>query len=402
MYIRFVVSQFPKISETFVLDQVTGMIDAGHEVDIFARFHPDEGQTHAVVDEYDLLGKTIYSNTPMSKLQRLQSAIRLFATKGWREPRKIFESMNVFEFGRDALSLQLLHASTSFPDGNPDVLHCHFGPNGNLGALLKRLGEVQRLVVSFHGSDIHLALNEKRDLYDPVFERADAILVNSVYTLEKLVELGADRSDLIRHPVGLDIKKFPYRWRESNPTDANDINLLTIGRLVEEKGYLYGLRAVADVVDRFPDLSFGYRIIGSGGKERELKAQTEELGLENVVRFLGQKTTEEIVEELGKAHVFMLPSVREGFGKVLLEAQATGLPFVSTTAGGIPDATNAGSAGYLAPPGDAEALADRLAEVVQNRDRWVEMGQAGREFVKENYDMKRLNQELENIYRRVA
>jgi colanic acid/amylovoran biosynthesis glycosyltransferase len=378
------------------------MIDAGHEVDIFARFHPDEGQTHAVVDEYNLLGKTIYSNTPISKLRRIPSAIQLLASRGWREPKKIFESLNAFEFGRDALSLQLLHASTSFPDGNPDVLHCHFGPNGNFGALLKRLDEIQRLVVSFHGSDIHLALNEKRDLYDPVFKSADAILVNSEYNLEKLVELGADRSDLIRHPVGVNIERFPYRWRDYNPTDANDVVLLTIGRLVEEKGYLYGLRAVADVVDRFGDQSFEYRIVGSGDKEHELKALTEELGLENVVRFLGQKTTKEVIEELGKAHVFMLPSINEGFGKVLLEAQVTGLPFVGTTAGGIPEATNGGSAGYLAPPGDAEALADQLTEVVRNRDRWMEMGWAGREFVKENYDTRQLNQELEDIYQRIA
>lgn len=400
--VQYIVNKFPKISETFILDQISNIIDLGNDVCIISRFEPRELKSHELVEVYGLKEDTFYLDIPRNKLKRILSAGRILVKEGWKEPVIAAKSLNPLTYGRDALSLQLLHSSLSYPSNDADIVHCHFGPNGNFGALLKQQGKIENLIVSFHGSDIQLALREKKDLYDSVFQNADKILVNSKFNMGLLEELGADRRRLTHHPISLDINDFSFRWESTNPEDVHKVKILSIGRLVREKGYQNAIAAVATTIGQFPEKNFEYRIVGSGAQETQLREKVREEGLEDTVSFLGQLTMKEVREELARAHLFLLASNKEGFGKVLLEAQASGLPVVSTTAGGIPEAVDVNSSAFLAPPGDIRSLTEKLTHVINMQSDWEMIGRNGRAYVNENYNQKEIANDLHDLYSKIA
>jgi colanic acid/amylovoran biosynthesis glycosyltransferase len=181
MRIAFIVGEFPLLSETFILNQITGLFDRGHEVDIFTRIRANQTIVHADVERYNLLDRTFYCGTtermPANKLLRLVKAIGLVTTHSCRKPMPLVKSLNVLKFGKRAVSLRILYKTIPFLDKGPyDIVHCHFGPNGNLGALLKDVGAIQsKVITTFHGSDISRHMKRKGDC-DFLFETGDLFL----------------------------------------------------------------------------------------------------------------------------------------------------------------------------------------------------------------------------------
>lgn len=138
--------------------------------------------------------------------------------------------------------------------------------------------------------------------------------------------------------------------------------------------------------------------------KKKLKSLVERLELKNKVEFLGYVADERLYELYSNSHIFLLPSVtsekgdREGQGLVIQEAQASGLPVVSTLHNGIPEGVRKGESALLVPERDVDALAEKLEYLIENPERWIEMGRAGRRFVEKKYDIKKLNDKLEEIY----
>ncbi|MEL6856269.1 MAG: glycosyltransferase, partial [Cyanobacteria bacterium J06607_13] len=148
-----------------------------------------------------------------------------------------------------------------------------------------------------------------------------------------------------------------------------------------------------------------YDIMGDGPLRSELSALIESLGLSGRVRLLGWCDEAEIIRVLERAHLFVAPSVTAASGNqdapinVLKEAMALGLPVVSTYHGGIPELVQDGVSGRLVPERDADAIAQALLELIARPDRWPQMGQAGRDYVKAHYDLHTLNEQLALLYR---
>ncbi|NQT33002.1 MAG: colanic acid biosynthesis glycosyltransferase WcaL, partial [Candidatus Omnitrophica bacterium] len=142
MRIAFIVNAFPILSETFILNQITGLIDRGHEVVLFSGCDSQEETYHPEVDEYDLLGSVYCHNErPRNPIVLILKAIVLFLTNFHKNPRTILRSLNFFKYGRDALSLTLFYKTVLFIKmGEFDIIQCHYGPNGNIAALLKEIG----------------------------------------------------------------------------------------------------------------------------------------------------------------------------------------------------------------------------------------------------------------------
>jgi colanic acid/amylovoran biosynthesis glycosyltransferase len=172
--------------------------------------------------------------------------------------------------------------------------------------------------------------------------------------------------------------------------------------LVHEKGLPQGIRAVRKLLDSKPDLHLRYHIVGEGLMEIELRKLVDELGLNGTVRFLGGMVQSDVIREFQKADIFLLPSVEEALGVVLLEAQAIGLPVLATDVGSVHQALRDGESGYLVPPENPDLLAQRLIGLLEHRDRWPEMGRAGRMFVEKYYDIRNLNRRLEEIFENLS
>ncbi|MDL0126512.1 glycosyltransferase [Halobacterium salinarum] len=398
MRIAVLVNDFPSISETFIIDQITGLIELGHEVYIFPKAKPNQSAIHQRVKDYELISKTSYPNIPDNKVTRILSGSQVFIDNLLNNPKQSIESLNFVRYGRDALSLRLLHSVATFNNGDFDLIFSHFGPNGNRGALLKRTGTDATLVTVFHGYDVQLALNKRSNPYAPAFTESDAILVNSESNKQKLIDSGAPQEKIIKHPIGVDTDTFEFRWTEDDKINSADtITITTVGRLVEEKGYEYALQAVARIHDDLPPIE--YRIVGDGPKRNELEALVENIGIEEIVHFHGEVEQQRVEEILSSSHIFLLASVKEGFGKVLLEAQSVGLPVVATNTGGIPEAVEKGESALLVPPGEPESLAEQLQYLCENPSLWRTMGEIGRQYVEQEYDIHQLNKRLEQIFR---
>jgi len=174
---------------------------------------------------------------------------------------------------------------------------------------------------------------------------------------------------------------------------------------VEVKGIEYALRALAIAKNQLQD--FRYTIAGDGPLSSKLEALTTKLGLGQSVKFVGTVSQEEIPHMYEASHVFVLPAVvsnsgeEEGQSVVLAEAQATGLPIVATTVGGIPESVRDGESGLLVPSRNPEALASAILWLFNHPETWARMGHAGRALVEERFNLETLNNQLVGIYRRV-
>ncbi|QPM67315.1 glycosyltransferase [Atribacter laminatus] len=401
MKIAFIVGAFPKLSETFILNQITGLLELGHEVDIFAGFNPYEKKVQPDIEKYKIMKNVYYLNMPTNKIRRVFKGLVLLTTNFHKDPVILLKALNIFIFGKSALSLRLLYAIIPFlgKKKDYDVIHCQFGPNGNLGALLKQLGIQGILVTTFHGYDIRLGIEKRGNIYHKLFKSCDCILAISDYNYENLIRLGADPKKIFFHSVGINLNIFPYRWRSAGFGHSNAIVILTVARLVEEKGLEYGIRAVAQLLELNHGLQLEYRIIGGGPLEKQLKQLVEKLGLGGVVHFLGPMGQADVVQEMLRANLFLLPSIAEALPVSLMEAQAVGLPVVATSVGSTSKVIIDGKSGFLAPARDVNALVERLEHLIKHPEIWQEFGKTGRRFVEEHYDIKKLNQQLVEIYR---
>jgi len=179
--------------------------------------------------------------------------------------------------------------------------------------------------------------------------------------------------------------------------------LLSVGRLVEKKGFEYAIRGIAKVLRSYPKIR--YEIAGDGPEKSKLERLITELGVTNNIKLLGWQEREEISRLLGEAHIFLAPSVtspkgdQEGIPVVLMEAMASGLPVISTYHTGIPEIVNHGESGFLVEERDVEDIADRLTRLMKRRELWQEMGLKGRKHIEEHYNLDRQNDRLVKIYR---
>jgi colanic acid/amylovoran biosynthesis glycosyltransferase len=403
MKIAFIVNSFPKLSETFILNQVTGLLDLGHEVEIFAFKKPNEKKVHPDVQKYDLLKRAHYITIPNNKIKRIFYSAHIVIKNFGKHPIIILSSLNFFKYKKRALSLSLLSVTTSFLNKKFDVIHCHFGSLGIWGAILKDIGICDsKIVTSFHGYDMsRYILKNGRNAYDYLFKNGDLFLPISKYWKNKLIELGCDENKIFVYRMGIDINKFNYRERKNN---NKTVDIITIGRLVEKKGIEYGIRAVANIIREFPNIK--YNIIGDGPLRSTLNNLIIDLGLKEKVQLLGSKAQGDVIGLLYGSDILLAPSVtaedgdQEGIPVVLMEAMATGLPIISTKHTGIPELVLDGDSGLLVNEKDVESIGDKLKYLIVNPEKRITMGIVGRKIIEKSYNIDILKKQLSNIYNR--
>ena len=401
MKIAFIVSIFPALSETFILNQITGLLDLGHDVDIFSNVTPNEDKVHSDFTSYRLIERTHYFDIPDKKIDRVIKAIKILLIWFFRYPLVILKALNIIKYRSFYNCLNNLFFVAQFLGKKYDIIHCHFGPNGILGIRLKELGIPGKYITSFHGFDVNSYVKKHgKDVYKNLFEKVDLCTVNTDFTGRKVKALGCEHTKITKLPVGLDIRRFPFKERKIRP--ENKVNIFTVARLVEVKGVEYSIRAVAKLLKTHSNIC--YRIAGDGHLREELQGLISRLGAQNKVILLGWKTQDEVQELYEKSHIFVLSSViasnddQEGQGLVLVEAQAMGLPIISTLVGGIPEGVLDGKSGFLIPERNVDVLAERLQCLIEHPEVWPEMGRCGRNFVEKHYDINKLNQQLVKIY----
>ena len=394
MNIAFIVDEFPSISQTFVLNQITGLLDRGHEVDVFTRELSAENERHADIDRYRLLDRTYHLGCPIGRWKRVKRGADLCLRRMRTNPGAVLGALNVFRYGRCASSLTLLFQTAPF-FRRYDVVHCQFGHNGRLGAILKELGLQKKLVVTFHGCDIRAGLASGGELYEDLWDEVDCLIAISKYNYDHLLRFGGDPEKIVYHPVGIDCKRFKYRCGQR---PDHRIRLLSVARLVQEKGLESGIRALHQLKQSAPDVSFSYDIIGEGPLHGRLQQLIDELFLRSEVHLLGAKSQDEVIDALQGSDILLAPSLAEALPVSLMEAHAVGLPVLATRVGSVDQIVQHGISGYLVTPGDVKGLCGRLRELIAEPQMRGDMGRRGRRHVEEQFNIDRLNDRLVNLY----
>jgi colanic acid/amylovoran biosynthesis glycosyltransferase len=407
MRIAFIVGLFPVLSETFILNQITGLLVRGHEVHIYGCKPDDTSKVHPDVEKYQLIERTYYiPKIPKNYFLRFLKGLAFISTNFYKAPLVLLRSLNIFKYGKRAASMRLLYSVIPLLKSQPyDIIHCQFGMYGIEGMILRDIGAIKgKLITSFRGYDISWYVKAcGEDVYDQLFVKGDFFLANCEFFRKRAIQLGCDEKKIVVHGSGIDCSRFTYKPRYPHP---DGIRIVTTGRLVEKKGIEYAIRAVAKVARLHQNIE--YNIIGDGHLKEHLQQIISELNLADKVKLLGWKNQKEIIEILDKAHVFIAPSVTAEDGNqdapvnTLKEAMAMGLPVIGTLHGGIPELVENGISGFLVPERDVDAIAEKVDYFIEHPEVWEQMGKAGRVYVEEHYDINRLNDELVEIYQQVV
>jgi colanic acid/amylovoran biosynthesis glycosyltransferase len=290
----------------------------------------------------------------------------------------------------------------------PRLVHAHFGFDASRILPLCRVLRLP-LLVTFHDYDVSTTDPELLKLggYASTYIRrrpslnayAHTLIAVSSFIKGRAIAKGFSAEKIVVHYIGIDVDAF-----QLSPAERREPIVLFVGRLVAKKGCEDLLRAMALVQKQHPEVELV--VAGDGplreGLERQAAAT---LGR---YRFVGRVTPQEVRDWHARARVFCLPSVTaengetEGLPISILEAQATGLPVVSTMHAGIPEAVVEGETGLLAPERAFEKLGAQIAALLENPELAGRLSRAARQRVVTNFNLKTQNARLEEIYAKVA
>lgn len=403
--IAMIVAVFPTVSETFIVNQIVGLITLGHHVDIFALDPPRQGPVHEDIRRHGLLARTYYLRHDSWSKRMLSALRRLCSTPAWLTPRGLRQAFRILRartpdarLSRSGLAIM---ASRELQNGPYDIVHCQFGNLGERWVQVMRTGLLHgALITSIRGHDATQSERYDERYYAELFREAHLLLPVSQSLAERLRDLGCAPEKIRVLHSGIDCRRFEFRPRALDAPEPTRI--LSVARLVEMKGIRFGIEAVARMLQA--GCRIRYDIIGDGPLRRELEGLIREYGIEASVSIHGWKPQQELVEVLQSAHIFLAPSVTatngetEGIPNAVKEAMAVGLPVVATHHSGIPELVSDGVSGLLVPERDADALASALKSLYEDPDRWRAMGRAGRDRVEAQFDTERLVLKLLDCY----
>lgn len=285
----------------------------------------------------------------------------------------------------------------------PQLVHAHFAVDG-VNALPLAVAVRRPLVVTLHGNDVTSTDDSYRRsisgrIYlarrSQLWKQASVFLCISEFIRRSAVDKGYPEAKLRTHYIGIDCSFFQQVSRDSTRE-----SVLFVGRLVEKKGCTFLIRAMQEVQGRLPRTRLV--VIGDGPERSSLEIQARTLGVR--CEFRGAQPSTVVRQELSLARVFCVPSIRaksgdsEGLGIVFAEAQAMGVPVVSSLHGGIPEVVSHGRTGLLASERDSPKLAQHIIRLFADEIFWRDCSRNAVHWISEKFDIRRQTQHLEEIY----
>lgn len=410
MKVGILAHNFPTFSETFVTDHAISLLDSNIDLKILANKAQSGAWEASGPNKNRLRNVTYLYERPDSKSSnyrraRVKGVIAMGIGHLKNGSPEFLHSLNFFKYGSSVLDLKLPFIfNKALEIGPVDVLHCHFGSNGIIGAHLKKLGFCKNLVVTFHGLDVSKVILSRKNgkIYKDLFDQADLILPISNLWRDALIGAGAPEHKTFVHHLGVDVDSVQQKAKETSASSKTRI--ITTARFTEKKGLPVALKGLADAIKKAPELEFQYDIIGSGNDAAEITDLIEKLNLSQIVNLHGALSHSRVKEMLCNADIFMLPSHtakngdQEGIPVSLMEAMAAGIPVLSTIHSGIPELIEDGYSGILVEEKNHQQLADAIIQLAECHKLRSQLAYNGRKTIEQDFNANKQNKYLVQMY----
>ena len=396
MDLLLVTGRFPERSETFIYRKAVGLAARGHRVTVAARQVGDWAlYTDPLPPSLRVVKLTPDSmlRQPRRALLAMSSTLRTMA-RAPKATRGLVRSVR----GTDhAVSQFLRHLGLL--DLRTDVVHLE---NLSLAAMypFAAASVGAPVVVSCRGSDVHTleqAPPKEREASVTAIRNAAAVHCVSQRMADEVARLSGRTKGLWVNRPAVDVERILPR--PINGGADGPVRLLTTGRLVWKKGFDYLLAALAVLVRRGVD--FQMEILGDGPLWSYMRFSIGDLGLERHVKLVGAVASAEVLARLQSTDLFVLSSVAEGISNAVLEAMASGVPVVTTSAGGMAEAVTDGVEGFVVGVRDVTMLATRIATLIGDHEIRRTMGRAARARAVAEFSLTRQLATFEQIYQSV-
>jgi glycosyltransferase involved in cell wall biosynthesis len=386
--LAFLVSRFPKLSETFILHEVLALRKLGVDAEIYSLLRHQEGVVHDAAKElmplvhfHPFFSLSILRNqwhflrhNPSAYFKVLGEALR--AT--WGSPNFFFGALCLFP-----KAVRMAHEMQVMGIGH---VHAQFANHAAAVAFI--IHGLTGIPFSFtaRGTDIHV----DRHMLKEKIEAAAFVVTVSAFNKRLMIrECGAQVADKIHVVYGgvdVNVLKPNSRRRPGGP-----LQILCVARFEEVKGHIHLVRACSILRDR--GVAFECHLVGDGPLLPKIRKEIARAGLGNHIRLHGPCPQKKVVERLRATDILVLATVLtqsgecEGIPNVLKEAMACGLPVVGSNISGIPELVEHGRSGLLVEAGNPAALANALERLLSNPELRQRLGKAGREKVVREFNL---------------
>lgn len=392
MKVAYVVKRYPRYSETFIVNEILAHEKAGLEIEIASLFATNDSHFQ---DTIAMVRAPVHFLTSGGlKAEHFWEQLRglIGVTGDWNvlshaSDEDVLDVNRAVELAQLILTRGITH------------LHAHFATSSTTVARLASLMTGITYSFTAHAKDIFHESVSAGDLRRKLEQAAFSVTV-SRFNLNHLRETFGSAADSVIHVYnGLDLERFNFTTSpEGRPL------IVSIGRLVEKKGFDDLIRAAAELERR--QVACDVLIIGTGEREEELRQLILASGARNVV-LGGPRPQVEVIDLLRRATIFAGPYVvaedgnRDGLPTVLVEAMAVGTPCIATDVTGVPEIVRNGVTGDIVPQRDPQKLADCIQRLLHDHERRDSYGKAGRAIVEQEFDLTENAARLRAAFERV-
>lgn len=379
--ICIVTTSFPRWPEddrgTFVIGAARALLAHGVQVRVVS-IHSPGAKAREVLDSIEVIRPRYLWPDRLECLQRESGGMPIVLRKNrlaWLAVPPFFaaQSLATARYARDC---DLIHANWTM----------------SAAAAWVTSGSHRRpFIVTVQGSDVFESerIAVLKYLNRAILKRCRRVLALSRSLADATIGLGVPGDKVEVVPNGVDTQRFTPSLSSREPL------VLAVGSLIERKGMRYLIQAMANVLPALPD--FKLVIVGEGPQLQSLLTLARSIGLADRISITGYQTHQQVSAWMQRASLFILPSLEEGLGVVLLEALASGVPCVATQVGGIPDVITADT-GSLVPAADSEALGRAISTLLNDPNRLERMRHNARQRAIEHYDWSIIAARLIRIY----
>lgn len=393
--IGYLLKTFPKLSETFILNEILELERQGLNLHIFSLRKPQDTHHHPAVSQIQApityLPSMLPESDPAEEAVLLQSQMAL----NQREPARYLEVLQFYlertEDGRLNEFMQGSCLALAMENLGIGHLHVHFANVPTATAEIAQQFSGISYSLTAHAKDIYLTESEALNRR---IAGAEFVLTCTDYNRRYLEKISTSGTPIYLSYHGVDLSRFSpslgtHSHAPSQPSPP--LQILSVGRFCEKKGFSYLLEACRRLRDA--GLTFHCNLVGYGPLEHKLAAQIKALDLGNVVTIVGKLTQNQVIEQYRQADIFVLPCQvltdgdRDGIPNVLLEAMAMGVPVISTAISGITELIQSGENGLLVPEKNVDELVAALTLLARDRQMCDRIAQAGRETVHQYFPL---------------